>query len=225
MNFKNLLLLIFEKFNFKNPVFSRLKWVDDLFFKFSGGDSDSYCVYSAFERLWNLARETFAPVWSLSKLFLSKNLVIKSLQKDLIWKYPKTATPWVFDWTWWNLASQVRPNAPSTNLSSMPPAFVWIVKFIFSLCMKMERVWKKVIWTITAWKPDFQKKISKKNFKENHFSNSWLSLISKSISTDIACRVEFGRFSYSIIFSFWLIGYSLFARSGPEKLTAGKIQA
>ena len=32
-------------------------------------------------RLWNLARETFAPVWSLSKLFILTNLVMKSLQK------------------------------------------------------------------------------------------------------------------------------------------------
>ena len=33
------------------------------------------------ERLWNLARGTFAPVWSLSKLFMLRNLVMKSLQK------------------------------------------------------------------------------------------------------------------------------------------------
>ena len=38
-------------------------------------------VYSTFERLWNLARETFAPVWSLSQVFPLKNSVIKSLQK------------------------------------------------------------------------------------------------------------------------------------------------
>ena len=40
-------------------------------------------VYLTFKRLWNLARETFAPVWSLSKLFIPKNLIIKSLKK--IW--------------------------------------------------------------------------------------------------------------------------------------------
>ena len=34
-----------------------------------------------FERLGNLARERFAPVWSPSKLFMLKNLIIKSLQK------------------------------------------------------------------------------------------------------------------------------------------------
>ena len=40
-------------------------------------------VYLTFERLWNFARGTSAPVWSLSKLFISKNLSKKSLQK--IW--------------------------------------------------------------------------------------------------------------------------------------------
>ena len=38
-------------------------------------------VYLTFERLWNSARETFVPVWSLSKLFILRNLVIKSLQR------------------------------------------------------------------------------------------------------------------------------------------------
>ena len=38
-------------------------------------------VCLTFERLWNLARETFAPVLSLNKLFTSKNLVEKSSQK------------------------------------------------------------------------------------------------------------------------------------------------
>ena len=38
-------------------------------------------VYLTFERLWNLARESFAPVWSLSQLFISRNVVIKSQQK------------------------------------------------------------------------------------------------------------------------------------------------
>ena len=38
-------------------------------------------VYLTFERLWNFARETFAPVWSLSKLFILTNLITKSLQK------------------------------------------------------------------------------------------------------------------------------------------------
>ena len=40
-------------------------------------------VHWTLERLWNLARETFAPVWSLSKVFMLRNLVTKSLQK--IW--------------------------------------------------------------------------------------------------------------------------------------------
>ena len=40
-------------------------------------------VYLTFKRLWNLAREAFAPVWSQSEVFISKNLLIKSLQK--IW--------------------------------------------------------------------------------------------------------------------------------------------
>ena len=38
-------------------------------------------VYLTFERLWNFARETFAPVWFLSKVFMLKNLILKSLQK------------------------------------------------------------------------------------------------------------------------------------------------
>ena len=38
-------------------------------------------VYSTLERLWNLVKETFAPVWSLSTLFILTNSVIKSLQK------------------------------------------------------------------------------------------------------------------------------------------------
>ena len=38
-------------------------------------------VYFTFERLWNLTRETFAPVWSLRKLFSWKNFVLKSSQK------------------------------------------------------------------------------------------------------------------------------------------------
>ena len=38
-------------------------------------------VYLTFERLGNLARGTFAPVWSLSEVFLLKNLIVKSLQK------------------------------------------------------------------------------------------------------------------------------------------------
>ena len=40
-------------------------------------------VYLIFELLWNLVREPFAPVWSLSKVFILRNLVVKSLQK--IW--------------------------------------------------------------------------------------------------------------------------------------------
>ena len=38
-------------------------------------------VYMTSKRLWKLARETFAPVWSLSKLFTLTDLVIKSLRK------------------------------------------------------------------------------------------------------------------------------------------------
>ena len=44
-------------------------------------NGQTQAVSLTFERLWNLARETFAPVWSLSKIFMLKNLVIKSLQK------------------------------------------------------------------------------------------------------------------------------------------------
>ena len=40
-------------------------------------------AYLKFKRLWNFARETFAPVWSLIKPFMWKNLIIKPLQK--IW--------------------------------------------------------------------------------------------------------------------------------------------
>ena len=34
-------------------------------------------VYLTFKLLWNLARETFAPVWSPSKFFTSRNLVLE----------------------------------------------------------------------------------------------------------------------------------------------------
>ena len=40
-------------------------------------------VYLRFERLWNFAREMVAPIWSLNKVFILKNLVMKSFQK--IW--------------------------------------------------------------------------------------------------------------------------------------------
>ena len=40
-------------------------------------------VYLTFKRLWNLARETCAPVWSLNKVFTWRNSVLKPLQK--IW--------------------------------------------------------------------------------------------------------------------------------------------
>ena len=45
--------------------------------------SDKQTVPLAFKRLWNLARQTFAPAWSLSKVFILRNLVIRSLRK--IW--------------------------------------------------------------------------------------------------------------------------------------------
>ena len=48
---------------------------------FKGMSVNLQVVHLTFGRLWNLARETFATVWSLSKLFMLKNLVIKSLQK------------------------------------------------------------------------------------------------------------------------------------------------
>ena len=38
-------------------------------------------VHLTFEQLSNFARETFMPVWSLKKVFVSKNLFKKSLQK------------------------------------------------------------------------------------------------------------------------------------------------
>ena len=93
-------------------------------------------VHFTFERLWNLARDTFTSVWSLSNVFISKKFSYEIITKDLIWKFSETATPWVFDETWWNLASQVRPNVPSTNLSSVLPTFVSIVNFIFPCVCK-----------------------------------------------------------------------------------------
>ena len=93
-------------------------------------------VYLTFERLWNLARETFAPIWILSKVIYIQKFSCKIITKDLIWKYSETATSWVFDQTWWRLASQVRPNVPFTNLSLIPPSFISILNFIFSPCME-----------------------------------------------------------------------------------------
>ena len=40
-------------------------------------------VYITLERLWNLATEMLALVWPSSKIFMSKNLIMKWLQK--IW--------------------------------------------------------------------------------------------------------------------------------------------
>ena len=92
----------------------------------------------------------------------------KIMKKNLIWKYSETATPWVFDWTWWNLASQVRPNVPSTNLSSIPPTFVWIVNFIFSCVHKWNDFEIKIICMNIESKKIF-KKIKTKFFKLNFF--------------------------------------------------------
>ena len=58
-------------------------------FRKDQGNGKKYCawciqvVYLAFERLWKSAREAFAPLWSLSKLSILKNLLMKSSQK--IW--------------------------------------------------------------------------------------------------------------------------------------------
>ena len=98
----------------------------------SDRDSSVQVVYLTFEWLGNLTRKTFAPKWSLNKIFKLINLVIKSFTKDLIWKYSETATPLVCDWTRWNLPSQVGPNMPSANFSIIALTFVWIVNFIFS---------------------------------------------------------------------------------------------
>ena len=45
--------------------------------------AENECKYRSFERLGKLAREKFASVWSLRKVFVLKNLVKKSLRK--IW--------------------------------------------------------------------------------------------------------------------------------------------
>ena len=50
-------------------------------------------VYLTFERLWKLPRETFAPVWSLIKLFMLTNLVLEIKAKGSIQKYSKSVTP------------------------------------------------------------------------------------------------------------------------------------
>ena len=67
-------------------------------------------------------------------------------------------------------------------------------------------------------------KFLKKIFK-NYYSNSWPSLISKSVSTDISCRLDFADLLTAPYFHFdWLA--TLYLREGfPEKLTAGKIHA
>ena len=49
-------------------------------------------VYLTYERLWNLARETFAPVWCLSKVFYINKFNCKITAKDSIRKYSKSAT-------------------------------------------------------------------------------------------------------------------------------------
>ena len=73
-------------------------------------------------------------------------------------------------------------------------------KLYFSLCMWREWHWNKVISTSIQKKPDFQK-----NENKNYFSNSWLSLISKSVSTDTSCRVDLADFLAAPYFHFdWL---------------------
>ena len=85
----------------------------------------------------------------------------------------------------------------------------------------MEWLWNKVISTSVEWKLDFQKnKIKIKIFlKQLAVPNIQVCINRYLVSS------RFDRSSYSTIFSFWLIGYNLFAWSVPEKLTAGKIHA
>ena len=92
-------------------------------------------------------------------------------------------------------------------------------KLYFSICMEIEWLWYKFIWTSIQKKTDFQKTM--KNF-------FFQQLASPNIQICInRCFVShiFGRSPYSIVFSFWLIGFDLFAWSLPEKLTDGKIHA
>ena len=138
---------------------------------------------------------------------------------NLIWKYSETATPWAFDQIWWNLASQVWPNVPSTNLSSTPPTFVWLVNFIFPCVCK----WNDSEIKLFQWvsKRDWTfKKIKIKIF----FKQLAVPDIQICINRYLVSR-RFARSLYGTTFSFWLIGYNLFAWSVPEKLTADKIHA
>ena len=76
------------------------------------------------------------------------------------------------------------------------------------------------MWKSIQKKLDFQKNI----FKKWIFTQFAVSNIQICINRYLVSR-RFGRFLYSIIFSFWLIGYNLFVRRVPEKLTDGKINA
>ena len=84
----------------------------------------------------------------------------------------------------------------------------------------MEWLRHKVISTSIQQKLDFQKK----NKTEIFFKQLAVLNIQICINRYLMSR-RFGRSPYSNIFSFWLIGYNLFAWSVSEKLTAGKIHA
>ena len=161
-----------------------------------------------FERLWNLIMETNTPIWSPNKLFISKNLVKKSFQK-----------------IWFENSQKRRPRGSSIKhgeiwpakfgqmclpqiLQGVPPPLVWIVNLIFSWVWKwndpgiesFERVFNRN-WTL------------KKNTGKNYFSNSWLSLISKSVSTDTSCRADLVDLLTATYFHFnWLATVYLLGR-------------
>ena len=86
--------------------------------------------------------------------------------------------------------------------------------------MWMEWLWNKIISTKIQQKLNFQKKRKIKLF----FKQLVVPNIQICLNRYLVSR-RFGRSPYSNIFSFWLIGYNLFAWSFPEKLTDGKIYA
>ena len=109
--------------------------------------STLYCVQavSTFERLWNLARETSAPVWSPNEVFRSKNLVMKSLQKiwsENIQKRRPRGSSIKHGGIWPAKFGQI---VPSTNLSTITSSICLNGEIDFFLHAEVEWLWKKII--------------------------------------------------------------------------------
>ena len=154
-NVKKWIFWIWEKFKIRKKLphgtvfcFSFFQSQNVYFFTFEYIQKVTYRSFTlTFEQLWNFARETVAPLWSLGEFFILANLVMKLLQK--IWSK--------------NILKR-RPRGSSIENGEFWPAkfgqmclpqifqvcllhFVSIVRFVFSLFTSMKWLWNKVIST------------------------------------------------------------------------------